>query len=493
MKPLIQVILETLEEKNKYFFKNILFFTSDENHSSIKYLKDSIKKFNVKLYLFNINNLIYVKDQNKIIIKDNNQEYKINKNTSNLDSIVFTRFGRFFDNEYYIELIKELEKFGFLVINNIDNAEIANNKYKLALKLKEYNLPQPRFCLIEYNDIKDHKEDNNKQLYSKLRNIYPDAGKNAKKDKEYEYVIKLLSGSGGIGVTITNGLNILSELQTIFALDENSKVLVQRKEENEGDIRVHVITLNSHQVILGAILRKKRNNDFRSNQKGENIKYNLNAEQKELVLKVAKISGLTWCAIDLMPVKNNIDNYSNVIIEYNASPGTEDASKVLGFNLFDKILDNINDINDLPLIKYPIGYEQNVKIKLKNEFINFTAKFDTGNGTYASTIGCDEVNISSDKIKAKIKNKTYTFDRHGQVNAIVGQSHETRNTVIIPEIIIGSRHLKDVEFALVDNRSKSTEILINRETMNKLGIIVDPSINYELNNKKDIQINKEDF
>jgi hypothetical protein len=29
--------------------------------------------------------------------------------------------------------------------------------------------------------------------------------------------------------------------------------------------------------------------------------------------------------------------------------------------------------------------------------------------------------------------------------------------------------------------------------MNKLGIIVDPSINYELNNKKDIQINKEDF
>ena len=147
----------------------------------------------------------------------------------------------------------------------------------------------------------------------------------------------------------------------------------------------------------------------------------------------------------------------------------------------------------MPLIKCAIGYEQNIKIKLKNEFIDFTAKFDTGNGTYASTIGCEEVVISNDKIKAKIKNKTYIFNKHGQVNAIVGQSHETRQTVIIPEIIIGSRHLKDVEFALVDNRSKSTEILINRDTMNKLGIVVDPSINYELNSKKDIQINKEDF
>jgi len=481
------------EEKNKYFFKNILFFTSDENHSSIKLLKDSIKNFNVKLYLFNVNHLIYIKDKDKITIKDDNQEYIINKNTSNLDSIVFTRFGRFFNNDYYIELVKELEKFGFFVINNIDNAEIANNKYKLALKLKEYDLPQPRFCLIEYNDIKDHKDNNNKKLYSKLRNIYPDAGKNPKRDKEYEYVIKLLSGSGGIGVTITNGSNILSELQTIFALDENNQVLVQRKEENEGDVRVHVITLNSHQVILGAILRKKRNNDFRSNQKGENVKYDLNTEQKELALKVAKMSGLTWCAIDLMPVKNNIDNYSNVIIEYNASPGTEEASHVLGFNLFDKILDSINDINDLPLIKYPVGYEQTIKIKLKDKFVNFTAKFDTGNGTYASTIGCDEVNVSADKIEAKIKNKTYVFDRHGQVNAIVGQSHETRHTIIIPEIIVGSRHLKNVEFALVDNRTKSTEILINRETMNKMGIVVDPSISYELNNKKDIQINKEDF
>ena len=493
MKPLVQVIHEMLEEKNKYFFKNILFFTSDENHSSIKFLKDSIKNFNIKLYLFNVNDLVYIKDKNKITIKDNNQEYVIDKNTSNLDSIVFTRFGRFFDNSYYIALIKELENFGFFVINDVDNAEIANNKYKLALKLKEYNLPQPRFCLIDYNDIKDHKEDNNKQLYSKLRNIYPDAGKDVKKDKDYEYVVKLLSGSGGIGVTITNGSNILSILQTIFALDESSQVLVQRKEENEGDVRIHVITLNSHQVILGAILRKKRSNDFRSNQKGENVKYKLNAEQKELALKVAKISGLTWCAIDLMPVKNNIDNYSNVVIEYNASPGTEEASKVLGFNLFDKILDNINDINNLPLIKCSIGYEQTIKIKLKNEFINFSAKFDTGNGTYASTIGCDEVVVSGNKIRAKIKNKTYTFDRHGQVNAIVGQSHETRHTVIIPEIAIGSRHLKDVEFALVDNRSKSTEILINRDTMNKMGIVVDPSINYELKNKKDIQINTEDF
>ena len=48
-------------------------------------------------------------------------------------------------------------------------------------------------------------------------------------------------------------------------------------------------------------------------------------------------------------------------------------------------------------------------------------------------------------------------------------------TVIIPRINIRSRQLLDVEFALVDNRDKSTDVLLNRDVMSKLAYNINPA------------------
>ena len=65
--------------------------------------------------------------------------------------------------------------------------------------------------------------------------------------------------------------------------------------------------------------------------------------------------------------------------------------------------------------------------------------------------------------------------KHGTSNPRVGQISESRTTVIIPEIQIGTRKLLDVEFALVDNRKKSTKVLLNRDVLSKLAYMINPA------------------
>ena len=71
--------------------------------------------------------------------------------------------------------------------------------------------------------------------------------------------------------------------------------------------------------------------------------------------------------------------------------------------------------------------------------------------------------------------KEYKFERSGTSNPIVGQVREERITVKIPCIQIGTRKLLDVEFALVDNRHKSTPVLLNRDIMSKLAYMINPA------------------
>ena len=50
----------------------------------------------------------------------------------------------------------------------------------------------------------------------------------------------------------------------------------------------------------------------------------------------------------------------------------------------------------------------------------------------------------------------------------------------MPELKIGTRKLKDVEFALVDNRNKSTRVLLNRDVLSKLAYVVNPAEEHTL-------------
>lgn len=475
--------LKDSQNSEKYFFKNILFFTNEDDASknkTLKNLEDAVKGKDVTIYKFISEDVEYKSTNDFIEIKDKNTKYKIDEQ-SNIDTIVIVRLGAQ-DSEECMECIKELQEWGLFVINPIQAAKRASNKYASSVLMERYEIPQPKFALLSASDIEKGME----SLSKKLKLIYKDAAEETDETKKYEYVVKILDGHGGTGVFMVNGKTILSILQAIFAIDPERELLLQKKEEADGgDIRVHVLTSRTKQSILAAMKRVKISGDFRSNVSlgAQAEKVELTDEQKEIALKVAKISGMPWCAVDIMPLVkgSNPEIGDNVVLEYNASPGTDGISEVIGENFCKILLDAINDINELVLAPKSIGYIENIKLFLDDDDeLEMECKLDTGNGSHASTIGCDSIEVIGDKVIAVIEGKKHHFHKHGVSNAIVGQVTEPRTTVLIPCIQIGTRKLLDAEFALVDNRNKSTKILLNRDLMSKMGYLINPALKHSI-------------
>ena len=469
---------ELVEHTERYFFKNIILFTNErdpEKNKTLKNLVEAIEDTGINLVVFVAKEVDYIANDHEIVIKDSKNEFTINTQ-SNIDTIVISRLGAQ-ESEECMECIKELQDWGLFVLNPIQAAKRASNKYASSVLMQRYEIPQPKFCLLSARDIKDGEE----SLKEKLKMIYPDVGEDEEKDKEKEYVVKILDGHGGTGVTMQSGKTILSMLQMAFAIDPERELLLQKKEEADGgDIRVHVLTSRTKQTILAQMKRKKIGGDFRSNvslgAQAEPIE--ITKEQKDIALKVAKISGMPWCAVDIMPLKkgSNPEIGDNVVLEYNASPGTDGISEVIGENFCKVLLDAINDINELVLAPKSIGYIENIKFIIsKDDSFELECKLDTGNGSKASTIGCERIEMNDDTILAKIQGKEYEFKRSGTSAPMVGQVREERITVKIPCIQIGTRKLLDVDFALVDNRDKSTPVLLNRDVMAKLAYMINPA------------------
>jgi ribosomal protein S6--L-glutamate ligase len=482
-------IRKDIDKKNKkYFFDNIIFFTNDREPSrnkTLKKLTEAIKDTDINLVVFVAEEVTYKATDDYISISDTKTKFKIDKQ-SNVDTIVISRLG-VQNSEECMECVKELQDWGLFVLNPILPSKRASNKYQTAVLLERYKLPQPRFALLGIDDIKKGDETLNK----KLKKIYPDIGKDEEADKDKEYVIKILDGHGGTGVAMVTGKMILAILQMVFAIDPERELLLQRKEEIDGgDLRIHVLTMRTEQYILAAMKRKKISKDFRSNVSlgATAEKVELTEEQKDIALKVAKVSGLPWVGVDIAPLVkgSNPEIGDNIVLEYNASAGSDGISEVIGENFMKILLDNINDINQLVLAPKSVGYIEDVTFffnKDNEDGVKIEAKFDSGNGAKASTIGCESLNEDGDYILARIEGKEYKFKKHGQSKAIVGQVTEPRQTVIVPCIQIGSRKLLDVEFALVDNRNKKQKVLLNRDVMAKMGYVINPAKKHALDDE----------
>lgn len=296
------------EDKAKTIHIGTVVLIGEMKYKSLRLVSKKLKyadptKLEYKLFTDDKNNVV------KINIDDS--EYKFSLNTDDTkDHIIIVRSG--YKNPYIANLIKILIEMGFKVFNNPEFVNISNDKFLSAQLLDRNNIPQPKYVLIESTDIR--KGDDSK-LEKKLSKIYKTIDDNTK------FVCKLLNGHGGSGVFLCSKANIMSVLQCFFAIDKECKILVQEfLKIKDGDIRVHVITINGKQVIMDSSMRKKSSSDFRTNISLGNSQIpdiELTPEQKELALKTAKASGLSWCGVDILPLENG----SNVVIEYNGAPG----------------------------------------------------------------------------------------------------------------------------------------------------------------------------
>lgn len=469
----------------KNIFKNIIVFTNNRDSDKNKTLKnieeaiDNLKKAKCKvipkLYTFVSDELTYSTDDSGILTITDGDLTLDFATISNVDTIVFSRLGvQGRDNcEHVVSLLQDR---GFLVLNPVRYSELASNKYDTAVLLKKGEIPQPRFCSMTKSILYDEE-----QYLESMRDVYPEWSKDPDKNEDFKLVCKILDGHGGTGVFMTDGKKLNAILQTIFAVDPERQLIIQRKEEGDGgDIRVHVLTLRDEQKILACMKRQQLGGDFRSNVSlgAEAIKVELTEEQEQIALRAAKISRLPWCAVDIMPLKkgSNKEVGDNVVLELNASPGTDGISEVIGFNFINVLLNELDDPKKFYLQDKVAGFLETVDIAMVDSSASLLAKLDTGNGAVASHLEVGDYEEKDGKVTFKFNGKSITMKVIGHSKAVTGTQEHNRPIVVAKSISLGMRKQYDIPIAIVRSRDgKSSNVLINRELLSWLGYVVSPS------------------
>ena len=103
----------------------------------------------------------------------------------------------------------------------------------------------------------------------------------------------------------------------------------------------------------------------------------------------------------------------------------------------------------------------------------------TGEVTANGATGLDtnyEFTEKDKKIEFTIEGKKMSFDIVDESIAKAGEEKYKRPMIIVPQITLGSRKLNNVHIAIVESRAnKTTNLLLNRDAMSKLGYVVHPN------------------
>lgn len=482
----LEVKYSDLKQDLKNIFKHIIVFTNDRDPKNNKTLKniydavDALKKAKCEIipevHVFIAADIDADDDENEIVITDGDEKMVI-KEESNIDTLIFSRLG-VQDEDQCEHIVKVLQDRGFLVLNPVQYSALACNKYDSAVLFKKGDIPQPRFSLMTKDVLYDEK------LYEEaMKELYPKWDiKDSDKNEDFMVVMKILDGHGGTGVALIDGKRIYAVLQMIFAIDPEQRILLQKKEEADGgDIRIHVLTLRDKQIILAAMKRVKLGGDFRSNvslgAEAEPVK--LTPEQEQIALRTAQLSKLPWCAVDIMPLVkgSNKEIGDNVVLEINASPGTDGISEVIKTNFVNVLLNELDDPSAFYLQDKIAGFMESVTIDFGNGVSKeFLAKLDTGNSTKASTLEVGEFKEVGKYIEFNMEGKPIKLEKIGKSKAKAGEEIYERPIVVVPQITLGLRKLNNVPIALVKSRdNKTTNLLLNRDTMSKMGYVIHPN------------------
>ena len=133
--------VDMIKRNEEYFFKNIIFFTNERDASknkTLKNLQEAIKNTDVNLVVFVSEEVDYTANDKKIEIKDSKEKFTIT-DQSNVDTIVIVRLGAQ-DSEECMECVKELQDWGLFVLNPIQAAKRASNKYASAVLMQRYEI-----------------------------------------------------------------------------------------------------------------------------------------------------------------------------------------------------------------------------------------------------------------------------------------------------------------------------------------------------------------
>lgn len=353
-------------------------------------------------------------------------------------------------------LVFQLEKHKFFCINSLESMEVCENKYLTSIQLGNSGIPVPKTALLP----------DDKAIDKALKQV---GGK-------FPLVVKLLSGTQGIGVSVVDSYGSLKSVyQTLRKLDKKAEILIQEMIPSNYDLRIHVLARNGDlsniddAQVIGAMRRNKVKKDFRTNFSlgATTQKVKLSEEITEIAKKSALAVGCVWCGVDIIIDKKTGKPY---VLEVNSSPGIKGIEKTTGISISDILMDFLSDKKNWKTERIEAGFREIIEVEGIGEFV---AKFDTGNGSKSCSMHVDELSIEDDECKWKLKGKSYKHKIVGYSKTEVGDKVEER-PIIHLDIVFAGKVYEKVPVSPVDRSMKSTPFLINRKFMERTGILINP-------------------
>ena len=370
------------------------------------------------------------------------------------DTLVMVR-GAVTAKDSYLDLISQIERYGFPVVNSRECIEVCADKFRTYLRLQEIGMNQPRTVLVPNED--------------------PETVDLAAErlDNEFPMVLKTLQGAKGVGVLLVETERSLqSTVSLVYKIDPNCDILLQEYIDMEYDVRVMI----NNKRIIGAMKRKKIIDDFRSNisQGAEAEEIELTDLEKETCLIAAKAVNGQWVGVDFIPADNR-EKDAPYILEVNQSPGSQGISEAIGEEVCEIIIDDYFDRNIWKKSATECGVLESIEVDGET----MTAKLDTGNSAAACALHADSY---------EIKGKVVHFTRNGKKfkkplvrELTLLKPAETRPVVMCELNFLNTIYEQEVS---LDQRGK-IPFLANRDFMNRANLMINPSRKFLLTNKHD--------
>lgn len=225
-------------------------------------------------------------------------------------------------DQYFSSLFKKKGKSCF---NGYENMCLSDDKFLTYVKLAENNIPMPKTLSgnTDFDGLKLHDFKRSEEFKNKVE-----------KNLNYPFVAKPTFGYGGKGVVIINNRKEFDNL--IESIGQEPYMYQEFIPDNPGsDIRIMVV---GGKVIF-SIMRRNPNSFISNVSSGGNaIEYEATEEQKQIAIKVSKILGLNYCAVDFFNMKNK----SSLVCEVNANAGgIEKNEELTGINQAEKFVEYI--------------------------------------------------------------------------------------------------------------------------------------------------------
>lgn len=452
---------------------NVVMLIGGGTNEFARSFESECKKKKIKIDVFDIDVVSLEKTKSGHLLKEGKHVADINPSST----VVIARSGCL-KSTHNKELVIELEDAKYFVVNRIRPMEICENKYITSEFLEKRGIPVPKYALVSTEE----------QLEEAVKKI----------GGQFPIVMKLLTGSKGIGVSIIDSFNSLKSVyQTIKKLDETGEVLIQEKIESKYDLRVHVIIKDTsiknmdhpdNFKIIAAMRRNAVKKDFRTNYSlgGTVEKVKLTEEIKKIAFESASAVGCNWCGVDIMIDSKTKKPY---VLEVNSSPGTEGISKAIGKPVVDDVIEYVMNRENWILPATEVGYLEVMEVKGLGKVIG---KFDTGNGTLCCCLHGDKVKEEGKMLHFEIGHKKFSkkIIGHTEVSGGIHSKGTTKTPTVEMDIDFLGTTYEKVHVAIVDRTDKSTPFLVNRKLMRQMNVLVNPDTKFIVTENFDDRYNQ---